>query len=327
MEWEGFNFLHTTIKNTVNQISYVLDSNIVVMLSKYYYKKINNENELNRCEKLYNYLKDKDVVPGIAIRELSWDSEKNIVDKSEEKILIDAMDGLFRIKTFGNKIYKQNRSMSFNTLLNNEQSNQLLLMTFCLIKKYALLYEKESSNENIFMQLVSFVNSEHKMLLSPEMTLITYSLFGKRPEVRNLMQKLFKIKSKHISEKQIYNASWDLFFLRMINSLTANSKDGNTIDNIYNVCLVTEDKALIELGALLLNEQSMSSVSCDGLTMPCSELNMDMIKEEYRELVQEKMGYLNMTSSVRRNFIRNNPNILEYYGQLLRKLRQEERVI
>ncbi len=38
MEWEGFNFLHTTIKNTVNQISYVLDSNIVVMLSKYYYK-------------------------------------------------------------------------------------------------------------------------------------------------------------------------------------------------------------------------------------------------------------------------------------------------
>lgn len=106
MEWEKFNFLYTTIENGNNHFTYVLDSNVVVGLSNFYYQKIKNIDNSKRYEKLYKYLLDKDVIPGIAIRELSWDVEKNKVDPNEEKIIAEAMDGLFSSLSRGERIYK-----------------------------------------------------------------------------------------------------------------------------------------------------------------------------------------------------------------------------
>jgi len=111
-----------------------------------------------------------------------------------------------------------------------------------------------------------------------------------------------------------------LFFLRVINSLTARSKDKDTVDNIYNVCLVTEDKALSELGELVLNQNEITSINRSGMTMPCTSIQIDYIKEEYKDLVCEKMDYLYNTFSTRESFIKNNSNIIEYYSKLIDRL-------
>jgi len=198
MEWEKFNFLYTTIENGNNHFTYVLDSNVVVGLSNFYYQKIKNIDNSKRYEKLYKYLLDKDVIPGIAIRELSWDVEKNKVDPNEEKIIAEAMDGLFSSLSRGERIYKPSRNMSFNSIVDNKEANELLIMSFCLLKKLAILYKTERSQTIIYEKLIEFILNEHKMLLSYEMILITYWLFGNKKEIKDLLQKLLKINSKDI---------------------------------------------------------------------------------------------------------------------------------
>lgn len=323
MEWNNFNFIWTNIQNGNHHITYILDSNVVVGLSKYYYQRIKNKNENYRYEQLYKYLLCEDVVPGIAIRELSWDVEKNEVNKEKEKKLVEAMDGLFSYLNKGKNSYSSFNSMNFNTLEKNRNANQLLVMSFCLFKKLAILYSTERSKDIIFNKLVDFILKEHKMLLSYEMTLITYWLFSNKKELKDLLSKLLKINSKNIGEWQIYNASWDIFFIRVINNLTALSKDNATIDNIYNVCLISEDKALTELGNLTILNNEISNIERGGMTIPANGINTDDIKDEYKKLVVDRIQYLYKTFSDRKTFINNNKDIIGYYFELMKKLDEE----
>lgn len=323
VEWEKFYFINTNIENVGHHFTYILDSNVVVGLSNYYYNRFKNPKEIERYDKLYKYLIDKDVLPGIGIRELSWDYEKNKVDKGKEKVLIDAFDGLFTNIAKGEKINRFNNKMIFNSIVENQHANELLLMSFCLFKKFSLLCKKENSNEIIFKKLIEFIISEHKMLLSYEITLITYYLLSNKNELKNLLQRILKINNKKIDDWQIYNASWDLFFLRMINSFTARSKDNEAIDNIYNVCLVTQDKALSEFGEFVLSYKQISTVKKEEITFPALEIDLNNIKEEYKELVCASIEKLDETSKSRIKFIQNNSNIIDYYSALLNKLNCE----
>lgn len=324
MSTEKIYYLNSSIRNSDRHITYVLDSNIVVGLSDLYYNRFTNTDRLNTYLELYNELKEQDVLAGAAIAELSWDSSNNKIDKNKEDILLKCINGLFIEGNYSknNKSIYSSKKQEFSRLIDNVEANKSFLPSLCLIKKFADLYSSKLSKKEIYEQLINFICNEHKMLLSYEFTLITYFLFSNDNTRKNLFRNLFKLDSRQISDKNIFNGCWDIFFLRLINDLPARSFNDTSIANIHNICFITADKNLATYANSILYSDGETFDFRDNILMPAVDLSEKYFKADVWKYLLDKYDYLNLNSPVRLEFIKNmNENDFEkHYTSILKSL-------
>lgn len=316
-----FYFLNSTIIDKTKHTSYVLDSNVVVGLSKLYYNRLSDQDEIDSYISLYEFLKDKDVVPGIGIGELTWDYEQNRIDINKRNNLIKSMEYLFIENDFSNRNLPRNdySKMIFTNLYDNVEANKLLLPSLCLIKKFANLYKLNISKKEIFNLLIEFINNEHKMVLSYELLLITYFLFSTNKQLKEKFRALFKINSRDLQDKNIWNGCWDIFFLRMINEFPSRHSEGNSIQGVYNVCLVTSDVALKDFTSTVLDENKKSSIHDINIIIPCVDLAADEFKLDDFDFIESNYNLLKSSQIDRVNYLKN-IDILKHYSDLLKSL-------
>lgn len=143
------------------------------------------------------------------------------------------------------------------------------------------------------------------MLLSYEFVLITYFLFSNDNTRKNLFRNLFKLDSREISDKNIFNGCWDIFFLRLINDLSARSFNNTSIQNIHNICFITADKNLATYANSILDSNVETFDFSEDILMPAVDLNEKYFKDDVWNYILDKYDYLNLNSSRRLEFIKN----------------------
>lgn len=316
-----FYFLNSTIVDNTKHTSYILDSNVVVGLSRLYYNRFSDQDEIDSYIELYEILKDKDVVPGIGIAELTWNFEQNEIDINKKNNLIKSMESLFIKNNYSNRTLPRNNfsKMNFNNLYDNAEANKLLLPSLCLIKKFSNLRKLNISNKEIFTRLIKFINDEHKMVLSYELALITYFLFSTNQQLKEKLRALFKIKSREIQDQNIWNGCWDIFFLRMINEFPSRHSHGSSIQGVYNVCLVTSDVALKDFASAVLDENKQSSIYDINIVIPCVDLAPEEFKVDDFDFIESNYNFLKASYIDRANYLKNT-DIEKYYSDLLKSL-------
>lgn len=316
-----FNFIYSTIIDETKHVSYILDSNVLIGLSKLYYNKFKDKDELDSYLDLYNYLSNKDVISGPAIAELSWDYENHQVDMDKKNKLFTTIDNLFINNKFQNVNNRSHHSkMSFTNLYDNADANHYLLPSLCLMKKFSILLNERLENKETYEKLIVFINNELKLTPAYELALITYFLFSPQNEWSNKLKKLFKIKSKYmIDDKNIWNGCWDIFFIRLVNELPSRNFSNETVSNIYNVCLITSDAALSDFSNNILDRNKQSSTYSHGLIMPCIDIDPKEFKLDDYDFIEKKYNILSCSISERTNYL-NSIDQVKHYKNLLKSL-------
>lgn len=329
------------IKNNVIQdsrvpISYVLDSNVVMKLRDVFYNpsKISEE-ELSEYYRLLMKIQGQDVVPGFAIRELAWDYEKKEMDSIKTNRLVYAMD---RLLTYNQEEMKrifhlkeattcpENSNVTrgkkkFNGIYENKDVNIFLLPTFAALLKFHILLHTEGASEAIFKKYVEFIIKEHKMNTGYEFQYIIYKLFGKE-HVREKVEGLLKLNGKISGGQSIWNASWDLFFIRILNDAASRFVNNRSLMDIYNPILVTMDKNL----AFLCQESIGEEVSYEIIDKEF--INGMAISEEviasskYMDLIIDEYTKIRGTNAERVEYFRK-VNQIEFYERLILNLENE----
>ncbi len=324
MSTEKIYYLNSSVRNPGRHITYILDSNIVVGLSDLYYNRFTNRDRLDTYLGLYNELKGKDILAGAAIGELCWDSNNNKIDKNKESTLLKCINGLFIESDYqkNTKATYSSKKQEFSSLIENAKVNETFLPSLCLIKKFSNLYNLKLSNKEVYEQLINFIDDEHKMLLSYEFALITYFLFSNDNTRKNLFRNLFKLDSRKISDKNIFNGCWDIFFLRLINDLPARSFNDTPIANIHNICFITADKNLATYANSILDSDEETFDFRDNILMPAVDLNERYFKADVWNYVLDKYDYLTLNSPVRLEFIKNmnKDDFEKHYMSILKSL-------
>lgn len=326
MNIEKIFFIENTLINIPEELlqkTYIIDSNIAVKLRNLFYNpsKIDNV-DFERYMSLLKFFKNKDVLPGIAIQETCWDFEKNELNDNKLRRMEYALNNLWE---YDDQVYKRiNRREGFtyydyplisigkknlNGLYENKYGNVLIMGTVCLLFKFYKLLETESSKERIYNDIVDFLNDELKINLAYELSCITYLLFPANKEngeeainIRHLLKLSGKDKKKSLKEN-VWNASWDIFYLRILNEAASNFLNGEELmDQVYNPVLVTEDKNLNKLASYLLKPYVSGYDFDDKHIRPGIEINFSIIDEKYINLVEEKFNMLEENAQNRKEF-------------------------
>jgi hypothetical protein len=264
-------FLKNSFHNKINSHdSYILDSNVVIKFRDLYYSphKMSSD-EVEYYIGLLEFFKDKDVVPGIAIQELSWDFERFETDEIKLRRLLNAMNALFSYdeKTFSrikaqcelisdNKPVK-NGKRKFNSLYLNADANLSLLPSFCTMLKYHQVMRVNSDNINRYIDLCNFLMNTLKLVGAYELALITEILFSTDNKKTKAIISMLKIESDSNLLSKIWNSCWDLFFLRFITGFATNTLNNEPTEQIFNPVLVTRDINLYNVGSHLENNNEV----------------------------------------------------------------------
>lgn len=288
--------------------SFILDSNVVIKLRDLFYSPHKMSiDEVNYYIGLLEFFRDKDVVPGVAIHELSWDFEKFKTDETKSIRLLNALNTLFSYEelTFA-RIKAQHEFISdvqpvkggkrtFSSLFLNADANIFLLPSFCVMLKYHQVVKIHSDNKTRYIEICNFMKDELKLVGAYELSLITELLFSSNYSKNKIINNMLKIDSKSNNSQKIWNSCWDIFFLRFITAFAANTLSDSPIQKILNPILVTRDNNLFELGSSLDNS---NEVVIDDQIYPGISGVFDY-SEEAIQLISEMNIVLSQTSQER----------------------------
>lgn len=276
---------------------YILDSNIVADLERFYYspEKMNEETK-NRLSDLVSFLREKSVDFRYALTELSANYKDGGIIEQYYKSADKAVKMLLKMspsKLRGHSKYGKNkyRGLIFEKQLEFGLPSKIIKPTLPLLGQAftplaKLFYElKTNSNDKIkiFTEFVHFLDTELNGLTAYEVGFATYLLFTSNDEFK-YVQSLLKVNNKIEISKKIWNVSWDLTFLRYINTIAGRLMSGENIGNIRsNFVLVTQDKALGEISNLLKMD---TSHSFGGKMTSNLTIDIQQIKPQYQSQYQ-----------------------------------------
>lgn len=283
--------------------SFILDSNIVIKFRDLFYNphKMNNE-EVAYYIGLLEFFKEKDVVPGIAIQELSWDFERFETDTIKETRLVNAMNSLFsydestisRIKaqleySSETKPLKQGKR-NFNSLYLNSEGNMFLLPSFCVMLKYHQVLRLYSDKHIRYIEICNFLMNTLKLVGAYELSLISELLFCPDKSKTSAINSMLKLDTESNVLKGIWNSCWDIFFLRFITGFAANTLNNKPSQQIFNPILVTRDENLKNVGSELENstEVVVGNQIYPGITggYEYSQEDANLVNEMSQKLIQ-----------------------------------------
>lgn len=309
MHYDNVKFLNNGFFDRINEHkTYVLDSNVVIKLRDLFYnpQKMSIE-EINYYIGLLEYFRDKDVLPGPAMQELSWNFEHYELDQVKYIRLADALDTLFSYDYFTiSRIKAQSKYVSdtkpvkgsrksFKNLSLNIEANLYLLPSLCIMLKYHQVVKKYNDNRSRYIEICNFSMNELKLIGAYELTLITELLFSSSDTKTNMIKNMLKIDGSDNYLRQVWNSCWDIFFLRYITAAAANTLSFNSYKNIYNPVLVTRDKNLFTIGNMVQNNKD---VVINRQVLPGITGSYDYTKDA-KELIDEMNQNMLRTSEER----------------------------
>ncbi|WP_427050955.1 hypothetical protein [Paenibacillus sp. TC-CSREp1] len=264
-------FLKNGFHKEINSYdSFILDSNVVMKLRDLFYSPHKmNVSEVDYYIGLLEFFKDKDVVPGIAIQELSWDFEKFKIDFNKQTRLLNAIDTLFsydestilRIKAqqefVGGMQPIKGGKKNFQSLASNIDANIFLVPSFCVMLKYHHVLRNYSDNKSRYLEICNFLMNTLKLVGGYELALITELLFSLNEDRTNAINSMLKIEIESNLLKGIWNSCWDIFFLRFITGFAANTLSNLPTQGIFNPILVTRDENLYRVGCSIENNSEV----------------------------------------------------------------------
>lgn len=325
-----FKYIYSN-KNNLNNVSYILDSNILITLKHLYLGQLDLQNFNDTMDMLYK-ISPYDVIPGVAIAELTYNFEHSYRNVELEKEYLNIANytlnypqlhlGYLNAKTENSKKKRAKTNFQkkkFSSLNKNKNLNDHLIPTFCILKKFSLLLAQKKSNKQIYEDIIDFIISDLKMSLGLELILIQYCLLSKHGY--KAFSEIFKIKDKYnLPDNNIYNASWDIFFLRLILLTTSLNKNNETLFDIKNPCLITSDEGLYNF----YNSLDIKYIDhYNGEKFPGISISLDTIKPDYHNIILKCEDKLKETKTDRINFLKELPDSISYFSSLLEKLYNE----
>lgn len=293
-----------------NHKTIVLDSNIVILLEKFFFtpnRMKNNEKELITKFLLNSLFKDK--IPGFGIQEACSDRNTNTIDNEAKEKMLYAIETInlwgpdqiinhsLRSGGFEYKRTKREKPIMKLSLIDTiEELNPFLLPIYAAVLKIHLLNRKKSKIQNklaLLEEYVDFMNNEIKAILPIELHL-AFDYFLGDSNKSNYVQNLLKFNPKKGSTvlDSVWNASWDIFFLRLLHWGSLNGLKGIVNPPMENPKLVTNDNDLIALAGYI---EMTGGISRDGEApnMTLIQMNLENLEKtvEYDRLdaIHEKI--------------------------------------
>jgi len=288
---------------------YLLDSNIVAHLEKFYFSPTSlDEKKTNSVIQLLIESKQKKIKLDYlyALTELSADylnggviNEKynkmkiainNLQKKSEKELIKYSKYGKhieINIQTRSSNDFGEITKVIDKTL-------KLLVFSFApLIKFYEILDKEKGANKvKIFREYLDFLDSNIKMMNCYEIVAAIYYLFTSGEE-HDQVQALLKINNKVEIIRKSWNSSWDITFLRYINDISARLCNYEQGVPQHNYILITMDKALGKISKLINidNAQGFDNKFLTTIIVDDKEMKKDYVQalmKIYKEYMTEE---------------------------------------
>ena len=333
--------------------TYILDSNIVISLRDLFYKpqKIKKE-DMEEIEELLKLLRNNHVIDGIGVTECSWNFQEFNQDDTKAERIKYALDLLLEYdeehlkRVFRdleettcpqhNPISKGKRVCG--NLNDNAEINYMMLPTIAVFLKFYQLLEgnveriKEGllavqERRNIYKEVIKFVDLEMHFVPAYEVWCITEILFN-NDENRDKILELLKLKGKASKGKQIrekvWNAGWDIFFMRILSESTLRYIRGEMLDNwsVHNPILVTKDKNLYEIGNESMTGGGAGIKYINGEMEVGLDLEFPNISDEDYEFIEDMMWGVEQNKELRLKFMKE-ANFVEHFKGIVKKLEIE----
>lgn len=283
----------------------------------------------NELKNLLDFLHNKHVIEGVGIAEATWDFQGFSQDEVKVSRIKYALNYLLEydenhIKRIFNDVEKtvcpehsivSNGKRVFGDLADNSEINYLMLPTITVfLKFYKLLggntnHIKEGLLEceerrKIYTELVKFIDREMHFLPVYELWCITQVLFNDDENREKILELLkFKGKDSKISgiRNKVWNAGWDIFFMRILSESTRMYISGETLKswNAYNPVLITRDKNLYEVGLESMCGGGAGIRFIDGQEEVGLDFEFPTISDEDYEFISDMIWGLDQTKRER----------------------------
>jgi hypothetical protein len=259
-------------------VSLILDTQVVIMLEKFYYNPHKLQSEVKAAVTEFLLLNiHKDRIPGFAMQEACWDRSLGSINAPQFarlQLAIDSIDTWDKERIIKHsqsnglpyKDYVMREKVLFTkTMIPHLESNPLLLGSYATILKIHLMHYRKSKADKfkLIREFVDFMNEKVGIFHAVEFSLTIDYFLGNSPQSDNV-QKLLKFGSKD-PLGAIITSCWDLFFLRFLQLSFMEKTEG-----IIMPKLVSRDDALINIakyasihGLIEMNETPMPIVSFD----------------------------------------------------------------
>ncbi|WP_156946193.1 hypothetical protein [Paenibacillus sp. FSL R5-192] len=254
-------------------------------------------------------MKTKKVIGSMAVQELSWDFAKLSVDAIKYRRLNSALESLLseplQLERIQNKIdhedtlvSKSSSKRSLDNIHLNSEQNIHVVPTMCVLLKFyelSKLYDVEKDYKIIFKNLCSFMASGINMVGAYELSLLQRILFSQNIDKVKEIRRLLKLDSKSDFKKNLWNASYDITFMRSLNALPVQAMRGEPINSIYNPVLVTKDIDLASMTREILENTEIAETN--GKLYP--HLRFELEKEEDKIFIFSCIESLKLLSQQR----------------------------
>lgn len=302
----NFFFIYNIYYEQLNSIptKYILDSNIIADLEYFYYKpeKMDAVRKQNIIQ-LINFLKGKSIDYSYALTELSSNYKDGGIFDEKFISTKQAVSKIFKMspsRLRGHAKYGKNKE----TIPFYEKQHEfglpsevipktLPLLTYSYVPLLKLFYEIKINNHNKLQTMknyLHFLDKELNVLPLYEVCFATFLFFTNEAEFNNV-QSLLKVNNKIDIIKKIWNVSWDITFLRYINSLPARIISGEDISPKANLVLITQDKALGQISELLKTdpENKFGNKAVSNITIDIQQIN-SKFRKEYQKIYNDAMA-------------------------------------
>lgn len=260
------NGLSNYMKNKGFSESFIIDSNIIITLRDLFYNPIKkSDEEIDGLLGFINCLKDKDVIVSAALQEVSWDCENlktdevkfNRCNEAIMELLLnpEVIERIRRKEVYtGTHAPVKGQKRKLNSIYENSIENNYIVPTMCVfikLQELLLRYDVEKDSEHIYNEIVKFMADKVGLVGSYELILIQVILFSYDNDIIKEIKGLLKLDNKNNFKKDfkksLWNASWDISFMRSINAMAVNSLRGEAVNGVHNPTLVTGDDNLYKL--------------------------------------------------------------------------------
>ncbi len=331
--------------------TYILDSNIVNLLKDLFYKPQKlNEEERKDLEELLNLLKDQNVIQKIGIAEYAWDFQEYSQDETKAQKINYALDlllkhdeehlkrifGELKETSYSKHKVKSKEKHDDKNLSSNPEVNQEILPTIAVLLKFYGLLGDDIDNikkgllpvdkrRNIYKEIIKFVDIEMHIIPEYELWCITEILFNKDKNRDNILE-LLKLKGKSLTGKKkrekVWNAGWDIFFIKMLNYSASRYMGEEILDNwdIKNPVLITMDKNLYRIGNEMINGGEKKPKHINGKTEEVCGLHFPNISDEDYEFIEDMMWLLHNVNKEERHKFMKKTNLEDHCKEIVKGL-------
>lgn len=313
--------------------SLFLDTNVVINMEKFYYQphKLSKKLRYEIVDILYEN-RNKEWIPGFGIYEACFDINTKRINNEMLKKMEYAITSLQNMTPLeismlanshgiiSNISTQRNKTNEPDTLIELWDANPFLFSTYASLLKLFQLKKKKSKGRELenFKSYVKFMTDDIGTINALELIIGAY-YFLSTGKKHDCIQSLIKINNSNILQS-VWNASWDIFFYRVLYS-SINSKEliGSILNNISEVVnpkLLTGDNALIEF---------CKSFTLTGTYNSMSVLFVDDrdIKKEFLEELYNINRTITSNISVRMEKLQSIKDPKEHLTAIISKIEKE----